>query len=62
MTSSVTFEKIDSAQSWAVFDNASRRVLGISGTELIRRWDAGEMADDSRPELMRVLMLRPSGR
>jgi hypothetical protein len=62
MVSGVAFEKISKDQSWGVFDRAARRLLNMSGEEVARRWDAGELADDRRPELMRVLMLRPSGR
>jgi hypothetical protein len=62
MTGSVTFEKITRDESWRVFDEASKRLLGIDATELVRRWDEGELADDKRVELMKVLMLRPSGR
>jgi hypothetical protein len=62
MNASVTFEKITSDESWKVFDDSAQRILGMGGEELIRRWDAGEFTGQSTPELMRVLMLRPSGR
>jgi hypothetical protein len=62
MSGSVTFEKISSDESWQVFDDAAHRILGLSGSEVARQWDAGEFSDRTTPELMRVLMLRPSGR
>lgn len=57
---SVAFEKIDIKQSWQVFDAAARRRLGISAQELITRWEAGDYEGKTSPELMQVLMLRPS--
>jgi hypothetical protein len=58
----VTFEKITPEVAWQDFDSAARRILKMSGDELIRRWDSGELRDQTTPDLMRVLMLRPSGR
>jgi hypothetical protein len=58
----VTFEKINRDESWSVFDAAAHRLLGMSGEDLVRRWDGGELAGQRSPELMQVLMLRPSGR
>jgi len=40
-----------------MFDRFVRQMLGISGEEFLRRWDAGEygdLDDPERPELMRV--------
>ncbi len=36
-------------ESWALFDQHARELLGISGDEFVRRWNAGdydEIADD----------------
>jgi len=62
MSGSVTFEKITADESWRVFDEAAQRYLNMSADELVEKWDSGELADQTSPELMRVLMLRPSGR
>jgi hypothetical protein len=62
MSGSVTFEKISADESWRVFDDAARRYLHMDGDELIKKWDAGELTDQTSSELMQVLMLRPSGR
>ena len=44
----------------AIFDAAAQRRLGISGDEFLRKWDAGEFADDpDRPEVIDVAMLIP---
>lgn len=61
-TASVTIEKIDADEAWQVFDETSHRILGISADELVRRWDAHEPINATRREIMRVLILRPSGR
>jgi hypothetical protein len=46
----------------AVFEKAARHYLGISGEEFLRRWDAGEFADDDRPEVVSVWMMLPLAR
>jgi hypothetical protein len=50
----------------ALFDQRARDLLGISGDEFLRRWDAGEydaVADDpDHPEIMDLVMLRSFGR
>jgi hypothetical protein len=62
MSSTPTAQKISAEQSWQVFDAATQRLLKMSGDELIRQWDGGELVGNTAPELMRVLMLQPSGR
>jgi hypothetical protein len=43
-----------------IFDAAARRHLGMSGDEFLRRWDAGEFADDpDRPEVIEVALMVP---
>jgi hypothetical protein len=58
----VTVETISSDQAWKVFDRARRRVLGMLGADFAERWDAGEFAGATTPEMMEVLVLRPHGR
>jgi hypothetical protein len=62
MAGPVTFQEITSDESWAVFDGAAQRLLGMSGAELVKRWDAGELSESDSSALMQVIMLRPSGR
>lgn len=48
------------AQARSLFDEAARRHLGVDGDEFLRRWDAGEYADDpDRAEVIEVAMLIP---
>ena len=50
----------------AFFDEQARKLLGISGEEFLRRWDAGEfdaIADDpDHPEIMELHMIEDFGR
>lgn len=58
---SVKIEKITAADSWAIFDDAARRLLEVTGEEFAARWDSGAYAADDDTRVMRVAMLRPSG-
>lgn len=45
----------------AVFDERAQRLLGLTGDEFRRRWEAGELdPDDDR--VLRLVMLLPLGR
>jgi hypothetical protein len=50
----------------AFFDEQARALVGLSGEEFLRRWDAGEydaIADDpEHPEVMRLAALIPFAR
>jgi hypothetical protein len=45
----------------AFFDRNARALLGISGEEFLRRWDAGEFHDrfDVDPDITSLVMLMP---
>ena len=52
-------------ESWAFFDDKARTLLGISGAEFHRRWNAGEydeIADDSPWDVMYLSMFLPRDR
>ena len=43
-----------------LLDKQARRYLGMSGSEFIEKWEAGEFGGNSdRPEVMRLVMLIP---
>jgi hypothetical protein len=42
-----------------LFDQRARELLGISGEEFKRRWDAGEIEEPDRSEVLQVWMLLP---
>lgn len=45
------------------FDRVARRLLGISGTEFLRRLDAGAYPDpDDDPNVLHLALLAPFGR
>lgn len=53
--------ELTAEEARAAFDDRARRVLGMSGEEFTRRWEAGELdADDDR--VLRLVMLLPLGR
>ncbi|RFZ08118.1 hypothetical protein MML61_10220 [Mycobacterium marinum] len=58
----VKFEKVTADGSWQIFDNAAHRLLGIDAATFVQRWDSGSYASDIDTKVMKVAMLRPSGR
>lgn len=58
----VRFEKINASGSWQIFDQAAHRLLGIDAATFVQRWDSGSYASDASTDVMKVAMLRPSGR
>ena len=50
-------------ESRAYFDQQARELMGMSGAEFLRRYDAGEfddiLDDIDHMEIMRLVMLRP---
>lgn len=58
----VRFEKVNADGSWKIFDQAAHRLLGIDAATFVRRWDSGSYTNDADTDVMKVAMLRPSGR
>lgn len=46
-------------QGRQLLDDKARQYLGMSGEEFRARWEAGEIAADDEPDVMRVAMLLP---
>lgn len=46
----------------ALFDGRVRRWLGMSGTEFLERWDAGEFLGSDNPAVMAIATLIPFAR
>lgn len=61
MSTDVTFEPISEDESWAIFDENARRLLGISGGEFAARWDNGDFQPVTDSKVVQLVMLRPSG-
>lgn len=57
---------LDAGQERAFFDRQARALLGISGSEFVRRWQAGaydDIADDPKyTDMMYLAMLSRVGR
>lgn len=50
---------LSSDEARAVFDMRARELLGISGEEFKRQWEAGEITDPDRSEVIQLWMLLP---
>lgn len=68
-----TIDEVDSSIRYAtpeegreLFDYQARELLGLSGDEFLRRWDAGEYQDiadaPGHRHIMRLVMLIPFAR
>jgi hypothetical protein len=53
------WQELTRDEARALFDEAARENLNMSGDEFVRKWEAGEIDDPDRPEVMRVYMLLP---
>jgi hypothetical protein len=69
MTSSTTHDvkvvEVSQADGFTMFDQVTRREMGISGEEFLCRWDAGEYEGidyDTVPGLVEVWMYLPFAR
>lgn len=50
-------------EEWtAMFDARAREWLGMSGDEFIRRWEAGEIEDPDRTDIMMLVFMIPGTR
>lgn len=43
----------------AMFDRQARDRLGMSGQEFLRKWEAGEIEDPDRNDVMMLVMMIP---
>src|SRR6478672_10665576 len=43
----------------ALFERQARKYMGMSGDEFLRKWDAGEIEDPDRSEVLTVVFLIP---
>ena len=59
----ITFHVMSPEESWQRFDEAAQFYLHMHGEEFLKAWDAGEFDENpDRPEVMRLVLLRPFGR
>jgi hypothetical protein len=55
-------ERISPSEGRRLLDRQARRLLGMTGTAFMRRWDRRQIKDPDRPEVMRVAILLPLAR
>lgn len=46
-------------EGMAMFDRQARERLGMSGEEFLRKWDAGEIDDPDRNDVLMLVMMIP---
>jgi hypothetical protein len=64
-TCDVEVVELDDAEGAEMFDQVTRQKMGMSGTEFLRRWDAGEWTEadlDKVDGLVDVWMMLPFAR
>jgi len=52
-------EELDEIEGKALVDEMARKYLGMSADEFARRWEANEIPDPDRSEVITVAMLLP---
>lgn len=59
-----TPRSVSDEEGFALLDERARELLGVSGTEFLRRWDAGEYAgrEHGRGPVAKLAMLIPLAR
>ncbi len=59
----VIVEEASVEEAHAIFDAAARRLLAMSGTEFLRRYDSGELVEDSSsPGVTELVTMLPFAR
>ena len=59
----ITFHVMSPEEAWEDFDRAAQLYMHMRGEAFLQAWDAGEFDDNpDRPEVMRLVLLRPLGR
>jgi hypothetical protein len=51
--------ELSEAEGRALFERQARKYMGMSGDEFLRKWDAGEIDDPDRSEVLTVVFLIP---
>lgn len=52
-------EELDEIEGKALVDEMARELLGMSADEFVQKWNAGEIPDSDRSEVITVYMLLP---
>lgn len=55
----VEIVEVSPEEGWRMLDRQARKYLNLSGEEFVRRWEAGEIDDPDRTDVLRVAFLIP---
>jgi hypothetical protein len=53
---------ISPEEGWQILEELAQRYMHMSAKEFIRAWNAGEIENPDRPEVIHVLMMLPLAR
>ena len=53
------YHEVSPEEGWQIFDTQARKYLGMSGEEFLRKWDANEIEDPDRSDVLAVAFLIP---
>ena len=53
------FHEVTPEEGWEILEQRARETLGIGAKEFIERWEAGEIDDPDRSEVLSVAFLIP---
>lgn len=58
----VTYKELSREEGRAMFDRNARDWLGMSGDEFIQKWEAGEIEDPDRTDVIMLALMIPLAR
>lgn len=58
----VTYKELSREEGRAMFDRNAQEWLGMSGDEFIQKWEAGEIEDPDRTDVIMLAIMIPFGR
>jgi hypothetical protein len=53
------YHEVTVEEGWEILEKRSRETLGISAREFIERWEAGDIEDPDRSEILSLAFLIP---
>ncbi|MGI8551689.1 MAG: hypothetical protein ACR2PL_13025 [Dehalococcoidia bacterium] len=53
------FQELSTEKGWALLDERAQRYVRVGARDFVSRWDAGQIDNPDRPEVLRVAMLLP---
>ena len=53
------YHEVSLEEGWEILERRARETLGIGAKEFIEKWEAGEIADPDRSEILSIAFLIP---